>query len=344
LSNNTLGDQSALAWTKQQLLEGLKPFASILASSDPVKFTAAEKSYCQYYSINMHEQISGVEHVMGYFDAEGYRLAAHYFFNSNLTAMRTSTGYPNGTVFVVHGYFDHTGLYCHIIGFLLRSGFDVVIYDLPGHGLSSGESVAIEQFKQYAAIFEKCLKICRNHVKGPFFAVGQSTGAAILLEYLAGCKETKREFPFQHWVLLAPLVRPYGWRKLVLLHSLLGWLLTSWKRRFYANSHDPQFVQFLERIDPLQAGAISVKWVGALRTWVASIEAHAPLDAPVTIIQGLEDQTVDWRYNIPLLKQMLPLADIKLLAKGRHQLVNEIIEVREKVFRLMLRAFNEHDS
>ena len=293
--------------------------------------SAMQKSYCQFYKIDTQDQIPGTGHVIGYFESEGYKLAAHYFFWSTQADHDT-----HGTVFLFHGYFDHTGIYRHLIEFLLNAGFDIVIYDLPGHGLSTGEEAAIEDFSQYKNIVETFLNICRDRVKGPWFAVGQSTGAAILLEYLSGVFATKQTFPFRHWVLLAPLVRPCGWEKLVVLHNLLGNVLKTWKRRFAENSHDQDFLCFLRTIDPLQARAISVKWAGALKQWVAKIETSPPIKAPITIIQGPDDETVDWRYNIPYLKQMLPLAKINILSSGRHHLVNESKEIRDKVFKQLL--------
>ena len=53
---------------------------------------------------------------------------------------------PKGTVFILHGYFDHVGLYTQLIDRCLGAGFDVLAYDQPGHGLSSGTLTAIGSF------------------------------------------------------------------------------------------------------------------------------------------------------------------------------------------------------
>lgn len=71
------------------------------------------------------------EHVglyVGYVDARGFRLWTQIW----------SPPEPVGTAFVVHGYFDHLGLYRHLLERLLERHWRVVLWDLPGHGLSSG--------------------------------------------------------------------------------------------------------------------------------------------------------------------------------------------------------------
>lgn len=322
-------ERSVHHWQGERLTAKLRPLAEVLLADSGSGAALSEIAlrYCKFYGIDKENLIDGVDHRMGYFEAQGFRLATHFYNVIN----------SKGTVFIFHGYFDHAGLYGHLIEYLLRSGFSVLIYDLPGHGLSSGESVAINHFAQYRSVLEKCLTICKGRVAEPWFAAGQSTGAAVLVEYLFRNRFHQNNTPFKHWVLLAPLLRPSGWKNLAYLHSVLRLFLKTWKRDFLPNSHDSKFVSFLKDKDPMQVGAISVKWVGALRRWISDVESSEPItDVPVTIIQGPDDETVDWRHNIPHLKQMLPNADVKVLVKGRHQLVNESPDIRNKVFKQLV--------
>lgn len=351
-------------WGRTRLLADMQPLVGQLKARGQTSLSAMEVDYCRFYGIDKENQIENIVHRLGYFNAAGYKLACHVFTHaleqsalagedrkaksagvdaSVYVDSSLASGRSQGTVFLFHGYFDHTGLYRHIIDFLLRAGFDVVIYDLPGHGLSSGESAAIADFSHYRDILEQCLQLCHDMLPKPWFAVGQSTGAAVLMEYVMGGSAQSRGLPFQHWVFLAPLIRPCGWDKLLFLYALFGRFLKTWKRKFKANSYDAKFVSFLQCIDPLQASAISVQWAGALRAWVREIELKSPVYLPVTIIQGPDDETVDWRYNIPRLKQLFPLAQVKLLVRGRHQLVNETEDIRSKVFALMLNGIRSSD-
>ena len=43
---------------------------------------------------------------------------------------------PQGTLLLLHGYYDHMGLYRHVVDWALSMNFAVLACDLPGHGLS----------------------------------------------------------------------------------------------------------------------------------------------------------------------------------------------------------------
>ncbi len=321
-------------WDKEQVIQQLQPMSNWLGRSpgtQTAQLSKIEQRYCDFYDISKEKLIPDVSHHMGYFDAYGFKLATHHYRPVSC----------RGTVFIFHGYFDHVGLYGHLIEFLLHHGFAVIAYDLPGHGLSSGEPVAIDHFAQYRAVLEKCLTLCRNKLTEPWFAIGQSTGAAVLTDFLFGNRFDRHNTPFQHWVYLAPLLRPYGWNTLQVLHTLFGRVLRTWKRTFMPNSHDSEFLRFLKDDDPLQTQYISVRWVTALRRWIGEIESSQPLDASMTIIQGPNDTTVDWRHNIPHFRELLPLAEIKILQTGHHQLANEAPAIRNKVFNLLLKGIEQ---
>lgn len=313
-------------WDRTQLCQQLRK----MDFSSAPELTEIEVQYCTYYRIDKENRITGVSHRLGYFEALGYRIALHVY----------SPPRPKGTVFVFHGYFDHVGLYGHLIEYLLRENFSVVAYDLPGHGLSSGDEASIKSFADYQKILESCLAICKGKVPGPWFAVGQSTGAAVLIETLFQRRYTLEASPFKHWVFLAPLVRPKGWRSVVLLHVVLGGFVRTWRRGWLENSHDSEFIRFLKERDPLQAQFVAIDWVAALRKWVANIERNEPLFMPVTIIQGQEDTTVDWEHNVAKLQTLLPNATVTFLKKGRHHLVNESEDIRSQVFERMGNALN----
>lgn len=314
-------------WRRDDLVRQLRPFDF----SENNELQELERRYCGYYRIDLENRLAGVRHWLGYFEALGYRVALHVYQPQQ----------ARGTVFVFHGYFDHAGLYGHLIRDLLLQNLAVVIYDLPGHGLSTGEPVAIKSFAHYQQVLDACLERCQDHLPKPWHAVGQSTGGAVLLDRLLSRLHDK---PFQHWVLLAPLVRPAGWRSGRILHRLLSPFLKTWRRAFTENSNDSSFIRFVRRHDPLQSRVLSVEWVTALREWMHEIEAREPLDVPVTIIQGQQDTTVDWRHNLNILRQKFPKSEIHYLPMGRHHLVNESPELREQIFEIIRRKFAQTDK
>lgn len=59
---------------------------------------------------------------------------------------------PVGSLFLIHGYFDHLGTLKNLIDESLEKGFAVAVFDLPGHGLSSGNRGAIKSFSDYVEV------------------------------------------------------------------------------------------------------------------------------------------------------------------------------------------------
>lgn len=238
---------------------------------------------------------------------------------------------PVGTAFVVHGYFDHLGLYRHLLAMLLARGWQVVLWDLPGHGLSSGERVAIDDFATYG----ECLHAVQSAVAAqglapkPWVGVGQSTGAAILATDALGRQGAA---PWAGLAMLAPLVRPWGWHRASTLHRLAAPFVSTVSRRYWPNSTDTAFVDFLRRQDPLQHWELSLVWVSAMRRWMARLPAYPPSALPALMLQGEEDQTVDWRYNLAVLGEKFPRAEVYHQPEARHHLVNEAPPIREALF------------
>ena len=238
---------------------------------------------------------------------------------------------PVGTAFVVHGYFDHMGLYRHLLERLLAKGWRVVLWDLPGHGLSSGARAAIEDFADY----QHCLAHLQMTLKSqgmapePWLGVGQSTGGAIL----ATDALTRREASgWSGLVLLAPLVRPWGWTQTSWLHLIASPFLKELPRKYRPNSTDEQFTEFLREGDPLQPERLSVAWVSAMRRWMPRLLAQGPNPLPTLILQGEQDLTVDWEWNLAILAKKFPNAEIHRHPEARHHLVNEADPIREVLF------------
>lgn len=236
-----------------------------------------------------------------------------------------------GTVVVVHGYMDHVGLYSRLIAFLLEQGWDVLCYDLPGHGLSSGESYAIDDFSRYASQLEKVLRA--RDISGSCILLGQSTGGAVVLAHQAlFCQGLATVDPICKRILLAPLIRPAQYHLIVFKYSFLRFFLNRVTRFYSMNSHDEAFMRFVHLQDPLQKQWVAVKWIGAMLEWVEVIESRTPQHIDITVIQGTEDATVDWKHNLNVLQRLFPDIEMELVDGGRHHLANEDVPWRKQVF------------
>ncbi|MCW8195432.1 alpha/beta hydrolase [Proteobacteria bacterium 005FR1] len=305
-----------------QLQDCLRPLAFDIREDEKHINPAPVQKYLDHFKINFSRRIPGVRHGLGTFKSGEFTIAAHYWLAD------PAAGESRGTAFVVHGYFDHTGLYHHLIRFLLQNSYSVVVFDLPGMGLSSGERASIESFTAYYRAMLTCCEHFHRVVPEPWFAIGQSTGCAGLLRHLL----TEGPEPFSKTVLLAPLVRSKGWVRDRWLYLAGKYWMDSIPRVFTANSHDPEFLAFLREEDPLQARHLPIKWVGAMKEWIDLFATYPPQPHPVLVVQGDEDSTVDWKHNLEQIQLKLPNAKIRMIHRARHHLVAESAPYRAQVF------------
>jgi alpha-beta hydrolase superfamily lysophospholipase len=291
---------------------------------------AQAQAYLNYYSINLGRDYPGVLHGFGRVAAAGFYLATHYWLPEK----------PRGTLVVVHGYYDHVGLYDKALRFGLDQGFAVLTFDLPGHGLSTGAHASIDSFDQYADALKDVLTASEVLLPGPWHCLAQSTGGATVLNYLWRHSSDRLE----RIALCAPLVLPFAWR----INLFVYWLVRPWVKRvrrvFVDSSHDESFNRFVRERDGLQYPYLPVNWVTAMRHWDSQFFRFPRLDKRLLVVQGSGDKTVDWRYNLMQIRRKLPQAHIQLVKGARHHLVNESPTFRHQVFAAVGRWLDGDDS
>lgn len=283
-------------------------------------------AYASHYGLAELVAELDAEHYLGTLEAYGYDIATQVF----LPAAR-----PRGTLLVMHGYFDHVGLYRHVIRRALARRYVVVAFDLPGHGLSSGARGSIPDFQHYQEVLADIMAALRPQLPAPWVAQGQSTGAAILMDHVLAALAAGQRPQFVRVQLLAPLVRIAQWRKIRLGQWLLGRLPLSVPRHFRRSSQDPAFLDFLWRRDPLQFRRIPMAWLNSMVRWERHIHALPRCRFPVTLIQGERDETVDWRYNVGFVASRFFVEAQIHLPEASHHLVNEREDLREQLLQAM---------
>ena len=291
-------------------------------------------AYKQYYGLNFSEldlELKSAKSTSGTFSSGTYELVCQHFL--------PSTQPPRKTAFLLHGYFDHAGLYRHLIEHLLNRDIAVIIFDLPGHGLSSGATASISSFHEYSAAFVECLTLAKQQqVASPWIAIGQSTGSAIIMDALLEKRlETgaAKDFTLQDFILLGPLLRPRQWLRSKILFSLSRLFVAATPRKFSKNSHDAEFLEFLKSKDELQSRILPRDWVLAMMDYINRFEASPRHEQSLQIIQGRGDGTVEWEKNIPKILEKFPSSKVHWVDEAGHHLVNESVSYREQVFALI---------
>ena len=287
-----------------------------------------EKRYFQTYGIDFENEIDGLEHYFGAIPCQlandDYQIACHYYSKSGATR----------TCYVMHGYLDHTGLFGQLINYLLHRGCNVVAFDLPGHGLSSGERASIESFGDYVLVLRSVLEFFYQQVPTPWFVVAQSTGAAIVMDYLISQQYDETTGPFDKVVLLAPLVRAKHAPLMRPLRRILGLFTTRVPRKFSKNSHDEAFLQRV-RDDELASHYMPLRWIRAMLRWERRFDKLSWVEQEVLVVQGEGDQTVAWRHNLDVIRRKFPNAKIYRIQQAGHHLVGESERYFERVTQAM---------
>lgn len=286
----------------------------------------ALQDYAAHYGFDRLVQATAATHFLGKLEAYGYDIATHVFLPKDKA---------KGTLLVLHGYFDHVGLFTHLIQRGLERGYAVVAYDLPGHGLSNGGRCDIEAFAHYQEVLRDVLTILKPEMPGPWLAVGQSTGGAILLDHILQSIRAGQRPAFARVQLWAPLVRPAQWRKVRLGYYLLHRFKRDIPRHFRSSSSDQQFLDFLWHEDPLQHRQIPLQWLASMMHWEAHMQTMPACRYPVSVVQGDQDETVDWRFNIDYVRSHVFIEGYTEIAGAAHHLANEREELREQCLRAL---------
>jgi alpha-beta hydrolase superfamily lysophospholipase len=236
-----------------------------------------------------------------------------------------------GTAVVVHGYMDHIGLYGHLIRYLLTQHLTVVCLDLKGHGLSSGKTCSIKSFQEYVDQVDELLGLCISRFEGPIHGIGQSMGGAVLMKHCLN-HQNHQLYSFDSLNLLAPLLHPLAWQKNRWLYLLSRCFVKTIKRAYRASSWDQAFLDFLRYQDPFQPTRVPIDWIGAMDHWINEFKQSPKSDYPIHIIQGDNDNTLDWAYNLTQFEQTFGTMTKTIIARGNHHLVNESLPLRSTIF------------
>jgi alpha-beta hydrolase superfamily lysophospholipase len=297
------------------VLDCLSRWEKPLSFHTQVEKTADIKAYLDYYDFNLE----GVDFHFGKVDIDGTKIMVQIF----------SPQKSKGTVFLLHGYLDHVGSLKNMIHYLIKHHYNVISYDLQGHGLSEGESASVDDFSDYVLTLEKLMKIAKEEMSSPFYIIGHSTGGAIAINYVL----KHRDHHFNKLVLVAPLIRSnhWYWTKLGFYLAKPFPFIDDISRNFRENSSDQKYLAFTKK-DPLQPKAVPLSWVKALINWNEELQSYSPTNFDTCVIQGNKDKTVDWEFNLAFIKEKFRHLQVSQIKNGRHALFNEKKEIREEVF------------
>jgi len=193
-------------------------------------------------------------------------------------------GGGRGTAFVFHGFASESSRYGALSAALLRDGWNVMLADLPGHGLSTGKRGAAADFSIYGDVVHHSIQNAAAYLKGPNVAIGHSTGALAIMDYSVRYGQA-----FQKIVFFAPLVRTAYWPVLRLVRTITS----PWIHSLRASS-----------TTDLGLRVFPVAWFDGLVRWNKTMVDKTSLGLPETLVlQAQKDSVVDNGYNKSFIKK-----------------------------------------
>lgn len=94
-------------------------------------------------------------------------------------------GNPRSTMVITHGISEHSECYAKAAGHLTELGWNVIAWDLRGHGRSEGKRGFVDSFDDYIADLRIFLRFLRDsgRLDQPFALVGHSMGGLITIRH-----------------------------------------------------------------------------------------------------------------------------------------------------------------
>ncbi len=296
----------------------------------PVAFSEPVNDYLECYGLKDVALSENIQYFAGFKESKSYRIFHQYFKQKEASEL----------VLIAHGYTDHAGLFAKLIRHLISEGYSIAIFDQPGHGISSGERATIDSFDCYIELFAEFANDYYQYTGEPFHLLGQSMGGAITMDWFLSTEKAKDML--RSFILYAPLVRPKAWLQAVWSIRFLSLVVDSIPRTYSRNSEDEEFTNFVRHIDPVQHDRLPAQWVRSMIEWAKDFESRKDSsDFPVSIIQGDDDQTVDWTYNLEHIRKKFPNTSIHMIEGAGHHLAGESERLQKIIFSYTDDAFKK---
>lgn len=350
-------DSCTLSDSAPASLSGMAP--------SPARVRKALDRVRRFYGLSSFEAV----HSVGMLNTANDEIALHIFeprqAGVGLSRAMGRAKSP-GTVVLLHGYLGHALANSYTIRFLVEHGYTVATFDLPGHGLSRGEPFLLNDLSLHADALEAVVNAVMNrrresriadnaralrpvqHGSGssgtqllaaarrprtaPLFAIGHSSGASVIIEHaeLYGTV-------FDHVVLVSPLIRSTKWALSRFGLVLAGWFTDEIDLGRHRSRMDPSFTEYYQR-DPFAPQRFPIESGRAFTRWVRRLRSYRNWPETATLVQGNDDETLSWRYNLRFLRRKIDGLSEHVLNGGQHCLLNGVPPIRARVHALLLGA------
>ena len=242
------------------------------------------------------------------------------------------------TLVVTHGISEHSEAYAKTAASLCALGWDVIAWDLRGHGRSEGKRGHIADFNDYSRDLSALLNHIKKHgqLEKPFAVIGHSMGGLVTLRFLIAENENAPKpsaatlsSPLLGVALEVPAAKDFAarmlrkvWPSITLYNEIKSEDLT----------RDSEWLQGYEK-DPLRHDKISPElYLGMFETMSEVKSKAQQIQLPILVQAAGQERIV----SLPEIKAFFPKmgsVNKKLIVyeESYHEIFNDLD--RELVFR-----------
>lgn len=226
----------------------------------------------------------------------------------------------------VHGFLDNCGYLKDLHSFLFSNDFDVLCFDLPGHGLSEGAPGEVDSFSDYASMLQIIdFKELKKTYKKIHF-IGHSTGT---IGYLESMRQNFKP-DFEKVILIAPLIRSNHWKWSMFAHSVFGGIISKIPR---TTSNQERFLE-IKKTDKNFIKYVPSNWVQALKEWNKEL-VNFPSEVfqdEIHVFFGTKDTVIDKKFNQFFYEKIFPNAKFYLIMNGTHHMDLDPINISRSLY------------
>ena len=242
---------------------------------------------------------------------------------------------PRATLVVTHGMAEHSECYQRLAEAMVPRGWELIAWDLRGHGRSEGQRGYVGNFRE----FSEDLALFVGHLgqqlklKKPFALLGHSMGGLITLltvmeHGLLGAKAVALSSPLLGIALPVPAIKDFIARS---LERLIPRLTLYNEIRYEDLSHDQTIVESYRK-DALRHEKIApTLYLGMLEAMSRAQKQAAQLTAPILIQSAGQDRIVSLEETKHLFANLGSQDKTHLIyQQSFHEIFNDL--EREKVY------------
>jgi alpha-beta hydrolase superfamily lysophospholipase len=244
--------------------------------------------------------------------------------------VRAPEGTSLGSVFLTHGFAEHSGRYRHVVDALVARGLTVACYDLRGHGHSEGPRGYIERFEDYLRDARALLGHLQEHkgwrAGGKPVLLGHSLGG--LITFLLGLEMTDEargailSSPFFGLALHVPAPKRAAG---VLLSRVLPRFALPSDLRGKDLTHDSKLARAYDE-DPLLVKKVPARWfTEAMAAQQRALERAGSWKLPLLLLHGGADKVASPAASRALFERVDdPRKELRILDDQYHEIFNEL--------------------